>query len=103
MVWSTPETRHNLTSIRELLIDTPGGSHVRLEDVVDVRVVPTPNVIERKGNSRKIDVSANVSRRDLDSVVSDVERRLQEVEFSLDYHVEVPGEYVVLTLYLIFK
>ena len=40
VVWGVPGTRHSLTSVRELLIDIPGGGHVRLEDVADVRVAP---------------------------------------------------------------
>ncbi len=31
MVWGTPEARHSLTSIHELLIDTPAGAHVPLK------------------------------------------------------------------------
>ena len=92
-VWSTPETRNSLTSILELLIDTPSGGHVRLADVADVRIVPSPNVIEREGQSRKIDVSANVRGRDLGSVARDVEKALQSVEFPLEYRAEVLGEY----------
>jgi len=92
-VWSTPETRNSVSSIRELLIDTPYGDKVRLGDVADVRIAPTPNVAEREGQSRKIDVSANVRGRDLGSVAQDVERRLQKVQFPLGYHVEVLGEY----------
>jgi Cu/Ag efflux pump CusA len=92
-VWGMPETRRNLTSIRELLIDTPSGGHVRLGDVADVRVMPTPNFIRRENVSRRIDVSANVSGRDLGSVVGDVERRLREIEFPLEYHAELVGEY----------
>jgi Cu/Ag efflux pump CusA len=92
-VWSTPETRNSLTSIRELLIDTPTGGHVRLADVADVRIVPAPNVIEREGQSRKIDVSANVRGRDLGSVARDVEAALRGVDFPLEYHAEVLGEY----------
>ena len=61
-VWSVPEARDSLTSIRELLIDTPGGGHVRLEDVADVRIMPTPNVIKRENVSRRIDVSAQRER-----------------------------------------
>src|SRR5207247_6445485 len=30
VVWGTPNTRHSLTSIRELLIDTPSGTQLRL-------------------------------------------------------------------------
>ncbi|MGH2524484.1 MAG: efflux RND transporter permease subunit, partial [Anaerolineales bacterium] len=92
-VWSTPETRNSLTNIRELLIDTPDGGHVRLADVADVSIVPAPNVIEREGQSRKIDVSANVRGRDLGSVVRDVEAALKTVEFPLEYHAELFGEY----------
>jgi Cu/Ag efflux pump CusA len=92
-VWSTPETRNSLTDISELLIDTPDGNQVRLADVADVRIVPSPNVIEREGQSRKIDVSANVRGRDLGSVSEEVEETLEEVTFPLGYHAEVIGEY----------
>ena len=92
-VWSTPETRDSLTDIRELLIDTPDGGHVRLADVATVSIVPAPNVIEREGQSRKIDVSANVKGRDLGSVAQDVERAIQGLEFPLGYHAELFGEY----------
>jgi Cu/Ag efflux pump CusA len=50
-------------------------------------------VIEREGQSRKIDVSANVRGRDLGSVAKDVENALQNVELPLEYRVEVLGEY----------
>src|ERR687889_2054135 len=59
-VWSTPETRHNVASLRELPIDTPGGEQIPLEQVADVRIAPTPNSIERVNQSRRIDVGANV-------------------------------------------
>src|ERR687893_714930 len=91
-VWSTPETRNSVTSIRELPIDTPGGEQIRLEQVADVRVAPTPNAIEREQQSRRIDVGANVEGRDLGSVVAQVEDRLAGVEFPREYHVEVLGE-----------
>jgi CzcA family heavy metal efflux pump len=92
-VWGVPETRSNLTHLREMLIDTPSGGHVRLGDVADVRILPTPNFIRRENVSRRIDVSANVSGRDLGSVVADVERRLQTIAFPLEYHAELVGEY----------
>ena len=92
-VWSTPDTRNSLTDIHQLLIDTPDGGRVRLADVADIRIAPVPNVIEREGQSRKIDVSANVRGRDLGSVVADVERALDGVTFPLEYHAEVIGEF----------
>ncbi len=93
IVWSTPETRADLTALRELLIDTPGGGQIRLIDVADVRIAPTPNVIQRENSSRRIDVGFNTRGRDLGSVVRDVEQRLEEIEFPLEYHPELIGEF----------
>ena len=53
-VWSTPETRNSVNSIEKLPIDTPGGEQVRLDEVADVRIAPTPNAIERERQSRRI-------------------------------------------------
>jgi CzcA family heavy metal efflux pump len=92
-VWSTPKTRQSVSDVRDLLIDTPGGGHVRLGDVAKVRVKPTPNVVERDNNSRRIDVGANVRGRDLGSVAREVERRLASVQFPRGYDAQVLGEY----------
>ena len=93
VVWSTPETRNSVTSIAALPIDTPSGRTVRIGDVAKVRVRPIPNVIERQGDSRRIDVVANVEGRDLGSVAKDVERGLATVAFPRGYHAELLGEY----------
>jgi Cu/Ag efflux pump CusA len=90
VVWGVPEIRNNLTDVQELLIDTPAGQ-VRLQELADVRIVPSPVVIKRDAVSRYIDVSANVDGRSLDAVVADMERGLDEVEMPFEYHVEVLG------------
>jgi CzcA family heavy metal efflux pump len=92
-VWSIPEARHSLSDIENLLIDTPSGERVRLADVADVRIGAVPNVIEREGQSRKIDVSLNVKGRDLGAVAADVERTLDTIDFPLGFHAEVLGEF----------
>ena len=93
VVKGTPDTRTSLTSIKDLLIDVPAGGQVRLEEIADVSVKPTPNFIRRENQSRRIDVSANVNGRDLGSVVADVEARLADFRFPLEYHAEIIGEY----------
>jgi CzcA family heavy metal efflux pump len=92
-VWSTPETRNSLTSIKELPIDTPAGKPILLSNVADVRIAPTPNTIERENLSRRLEVSANVSGRDLGSVARDLEEGLEEIDFPLGYRAELLGEY----------
>jgi len=91
-VWSIPSARNSLSDVEGLRIDTPRGDSVRLDDVADVRVAPTPNHIERQLQSRRIDVGANVEGRDLASVVDDVEDRVDGIGFPREYHAEVLGE-----------
>lgn len=92
-VWSIPAVRADYTKLRELLIETPAGGHVRLEDVADLAVVPTPNAIKREGASRRIDVTCNVSGRALGDVARDVEERIAKVKFATGYHPEILGEW----------
>jgi CzcA family heavy metal efflux pump len=92
-VWAIPEARQNLTDIREMLIDTPGGGHVRLADVASVSVKSTPNMIQRENAQRRIDVQADVRGRDLGSVAGEVEAALAKVTLPLGYHAELQGEW----------
>jgi CzcA family heavy metal efflux pump len=93
MVYGTPNTRHSLTSIENLLIDTPSGGHVPLKEVAEVRIVPAVTVIHRDAAARRMDVTASVHGRDLASVGDEVEDRLKTVEFPLEYRAELLGEY----------
>jgi CzcA family heavy metal efflux pump len=93
VVWSTPKTRKSVTDIENLPIDTPDGDRVRLADVAKVALVATPNAIQHEDGSRRIDVGANVRGADLGSVVSQLNDGLEQVDFPLEYHAEVLGEY----------
>jgi len=92
-VWSSPSAREDVDSLRELLIDTPYGGRVRLEEVADIDIVPTPNKIRRENNSRRIDVHGNVRGHDLGSVAKEVQARLERIEFPIGYYPHLLGEY----------
>jgi CzcA family heavy metal efflux pump len=91
VVWSTPQTRHSLTGLRELSIPTQDGNQVRLGDVADVRVKPSATIVRRDANSRRIDVIANVQGRDPAAVAQDVQANLESIRFPLEYHPELLG------------
>jgi len=93
VVWSTPETRQNIDDIRQLLIDTPGGGHVRLEEVADVRIATSPTVIRREGVSPYLDIVFNLQGRDAQAVISDVRAAIQNFPFPLEYHAVVLEDY----------
>ena len=93
-VWSPPEARQSVTDLHNLMIDTPDGGRVRLAEVADIKILPVPNVIHHNGLSRSIDVGANIDdSRDLGSVVDEVEDTLATVDWPLEFHAELLGEY----------
>ena len=92
VVWGAPEARNSLSSVRDLLIETPGGGHVRLAEVAEVRIAPVPTVIRHEAFSPYIDVLANVSGRSIGGVTKDIERALEELRFPLEYRPELIGE-----------
>jgi Cu/Ag efflux pump CusA len=92
VVKGVPATRNSVSSVRNLLIDSPGGEHVRLEEVADVRIASRPIIIERDAVSRHVDIVAGITGRGRDSVATEIEDRLANVSFPLEYHAEVLQE-----------
>jgi CzcA family heavy metal efflux pump len=92
-VWTTPATRENLDDIRAMPIDTPSGEQVRLDQVAQLEIRPTPNAVRHENTFRRIDVTANVKGRDLGSVAGDVEDRVAAIAFPQEYHPKILGEY----------
>jgi CzcA family heavy metal efflux pump len=93
-VWSPPESRQTVSDLENLLIDVPGGGHVRLAEVASITVMPVPNVIHHTNLFRNIDVGANIDgSRDLGSVVDDVEDVVASVDWPLEFHADMLGEY----------
>ncbi|MFN2232702.1 MAG: efflux RND transporter permease subunit, partial [Anaerolineales bacterium] len=75
------------------LIDTPGGGHVRLGEVADIRIAPTPISIQRDAVSRYLDVTANISGRSFGAVTGEISNSLEEIDFPLEYRAEILGDY----------
>lgn len=91
VVWSTPKTRGSLAQIHSLLIDTPFDVPVRLGDVAQARLVPRPSLIRHEDVSRYVDIGVGVSGRDARSVKADIQSRLRQFQFPLEYHARVFG------------
>lgn len=92
-VWSAEHSRNDILSLSNLLIDAPLGGKIPLRDVAEIRIAPTPNLIQHENASRKIDVSCNVKGRDLGSVAREIEQRVHAMNFDAGYHPELLGEY----------
>ena len=93
VVVGTPPTRSSIDSIRDLLIDTPTGRHVRLGDVADVSIAPGLSVIRHEDVSRYVDVIADVSGRSVGDVAADARAAIKAVSFPLQHRAELLDDY----------
>lgn len=84
----------NMESVRKALIDTGNGAKVPLEEVAEIVSSGGPNTISRENVQRKLVVSANVSGRDVGSVVSDIQNTVSEkIHLPEGYRVEYGGQF----------
>jgi len=95
VVWFDSEYRSNLDTIRGMLVDTPSGQRIPLSQLATVRYETGPNTINRESVSRRIAIQANVANRDLNSVVKDLQSRMQSVQsqWKEGYYVEYGGQF----------
>lgn len=93
IVWGAPETRHSVTNLSDLWVGKSDRHQVRLGEVAEVSIVPTPTVLRHESIAPYIDVEANVAGRDLGSVARQVSERLKNIEFPLEHHPKLLGEY----------
>ncbi|NER94704.1 MAG: efflux RND transporter permease subunit [Symploca sp. SIO1B1] len=94
VVWLQAESRNNLDTIRNLLVDTPAGTKIPLAQVANIDYGTGPNTINRENVSRLIIVSANVAGRDLGSVVKDVQAAVTEqVQVTSGYFIQYGGQF----------
>ncbi|MBK7889983.1 MAG: efflux RND transporter permease subunit [Bdellovibrionales bacterium] len=89
------KSRANLDLIKQTVLKImPDGRKVTLEKVADVFESQGPNQINRENAQRRIVVSANSSGRDLDSLVSEVQDRIQkQVPVPEGYFIQYGGQF----------
>jgi CzcA family heavy metal efflux pump len=89
------ENRAGREEIENLMLDARGAK-IPLSYVADIRSTSGPNTINRENAQRKLVVSANVSGRDLRSVVNDIRSRIDSrITPSLPegYRIELGGQF----------
>ena len=84
----------SVDKVKAALIDTEDGGKVPLEEVAEIVSVGGPNSISRENVQRKMVVSANISGRDLESVVNDIKANIErDIELPEGYRIEYGGQF----------
>ncbi len=90
--------RQDPTKLRRLSLNLPGGGRVPLDQVASIQRGSGPNTINRENVRRRIIVQCNTAGRDLNSVVTDIQKRLAPIQASLQqshpgYFIEYGGQF----------
>jgi cobalt-zinc-cadmium resistance protein CzcA len=88
------EDRRNVGDIRNLLIDTPAGPRVPLEQVANVAVRSGNMNISREGGARLIAIGVFIRGRDMGGVVGEIREKVADtVALPPGYYVTYGGEF----------
>lgn len=88
-------SRGSIEKMEETVLKTmPDGRKVPLKDVADVYETTGPNEINRENGQRRIVISANVGKRDLGSLVAEIQSQVQtKVKLPEGYYVVYGGQF----------
>ncbi|MDD6471630.1 MAG: efflux RND transporter permease subunit [Bacteroidales bacterium] len=90
----SPTYTGSIDGVRKALIDTGNGRKIPLEEVCEIVSTSGPNNISRENVQRKLVLAANVSGRDVGSVVNDIRQTIEsEITLPEGYRVEYGGQF----------
>ena len=88
------DKRKNLEDVKNLLIPTPQGTTIPLNQLALVDIKNGPNQIQREDAKRRIVVGFNVRGRDVQSIVNELQMKINErVKLPTGYYVTYGGAF----------
>lgn len=92
------ESRRSVADVQNLLIPTAQGTQIPLEQVAGITETEGPNQIQRENTRRRIIVGFNVTGRDVQSIVQELQQRAaRELTLPKDYTIAYGGAFENLT------
>ena len=88
------DSRRNAATLAKLAVPLPAGGSVPLCQIADIVEEPAPAQVSHEDGARRIYVGFNVKGRDVQSTVSDIQRRLdRELKLPEGYYYTYGGEF----------
>ncbi|MBC8047906.1 MAG: CusA/CzcA family heavy metal efflux RND transporter [Fimbriimonadaceae bacterium] len=86
--------RSDITDVENLFIPLNSGGQIPLKQVAEIKFENGPAQISREDGKRRIVVGLNVNDRDVQSVVEDMQKKIQEeVKLPAGYYVTYGGQF----------
>ena len=88
------ELKKDIKDIQNLLIPTPLGTQIPLSQLADVQIKDGPNQIQREDAKRRIIVGFNVRDRDVQSIVTELQEKVdKQLKLPTGYYVTYGGAF----------
>tara|TARA_R110000868_G_scaffold40008_4_gene138761 strand:- start:6725 stop:11059 length:4335 start_codon:yes stop_codon:yes gene_type:complete len=86
--------RTGINDLKNLYITTPSGQQVPLQELANIDYTEGPAKISRDNTNRRIVVGINVRNRDLQSVVTDIQKIVDtQIKLPAGYYVQYGGQF----------
>lgn len=85
--------KKDLQEILDLSLTNADSEPVVLRNVVHLRARRGPVLIQRKGQERVVYISANISGRDMGSILADIQKGLRNIPVPKDFSILLGGDY----------
>lgn len=80
------DARQSLADVRSLLVSAPGGVQIPISEVARIEEVEGVNQVQRENTRRRIVIGFNVSGRDVQSIVTELQQKVNA-------QLKLPGDY----------
>jgi cobalt-zinc-cadmium resistance protein CzcA len=88
------QNRQSITDVKNIYVTAPTGIQLPLDQLADITFEPGPNQIQREDTKRRIIVGLNVRGRDIQSVVNEIQERIdQQIKLPTGYYITYGGQF----------
>jgi len=91
LVRLSEDYRSNIDDLKNIVLTTAKGQQVLLGNLANIEKANAPVQIDRKYQQRIVDVTANVTGRDLGSVASDIRSGIKKISIPPGFEVKLGG------------
>jgi heavy metal efflux system protein len=86
--------RQSLDDVKNLTVSLPNGGQIPFEQLAEVQIKSGPAQVSRENTKRRITIGFNVRNRDVQSVIAEVSKKIEEkVTLPTGYYVNYGGQF----------
>ncbi|WP_066833056.1 CusA/CzcA family heavy metal efflux RND transporter [Rufibacter ruber] len=88
------QNRQDISDVQRLYVSNKNGLQIPLEHIAQVEMKEGPNQIQRDGTRRRITIGFNVRNRDVQSIVTEIQQKIEaQIQLPPGYTITYGGEF----------